>query len=259
MILGAAAGFWAASVRGGALPPLMQMAGAWTVEHFLIATTMLVVGLFAVLSWESTFPDKRDILVLGPLPVRASTVFLAKVAAVASALGITLVALHGLAGIAWPLALAQYDSTPAPALAFDPPIPPVHAADFPTVMNRDIAPMLRRLDLAAADGGAGFVIGVSEHGVRRVMIYGAAKADSLFEIGSISKTFTGLLLARMAEQGKLDFRDHVRDLLPPGTVAAPTGFEINLTDQATHRSGLPRMPDNPRPGDEREKYSNYRT
>jgi CubicO group peptidase (beta-lactamase class C family) len=257
MILGAGAGFWAASVRGGALPPLMQMAGAWTVEHFLIATTMLVVGLFAVLSWESTFPDKRDVLVLGPLPVRASTVFLAKVAAVASALGITLAALHGLAGVAWPLALAQYDSTPAPALAFDPPIPPVHAVDFPAVMNRDIAPMLRRLDLAAADGGAGFVIGVSEHGVRRVMTYGAAKPDSLFEIGSITKTFTGLLLSQMAVQEKLDLRDPVRELLPPGIAAPPKGFEITLLDLATHHSGLPGMPDNPGPGDLREKFTNY--
>ena len=51
-------------------------------EHFLIATTMLVVGLFAVLSWDSTFPDRRDVLVLAPLPVRARTMFLAKVAAV---------------------------------------------------------------------------------------------------------------------------------------------------------------------------------
>src|SRR5262245_10521850 len=28
-------------------------------QHFLIATTMLVVGLFAVLSWDATFPDQR--------------------------------------------------------------------------------------------------------------------------------------------------------------------------------------------------------
>src|SRR5205085_2357714 len=35
-------------------------------QHFLIATTMLVVGLFAVLSWDSTFPDQRDALVLAP-------------------------------------------------------------------------------------------------------------------------------------------------------------------------------------------------
>jgi CubicO group peptidase (beta-lactamase class C family) len=104
--------------------------------------------------------------------------------------------------------------------------------------------MLRRLDLVAADGGAGIVIGVSEHSVRRLMTYGAAKPDSLFEIGSISKTFTGLLLAQMAVQGKLDIRDHVRDLLPPGIAATPAGFEITLLDLATHHSGLPVMPDN---------------
>ena len=44
-------------------------------QHFLIATTMLVVGLFAVLSWETTFPDQRDVLVLAALPVRARTIW----------------------------------------------------------------------------------------------------------------------------------------------------------------------------------------
>ena len=257
LIVAAGAGLWAATVKDNRLPPLMQMNGAWTAEHFLIATTMLVVGLFAVLSWESTFPDKRDVLVLGPLPVRAGTMFLAKVAAVATALGLTLALLHGVAGIAWPLALAQYDSTPAPALVFDPPLPPVDAVDFPSVMNRDIAPMLRRLDLAATDGGAGIVIGVSEHGVRRVMTYGAAKPDSLFEIGSITKTFTGLLLAQMAVRRELDLRDPVRELLPAGVAKAAQGFEITPLDLATHHSGLPGMPDNPPPGDLREKFTGY--
>ena len=171
---------------------------------------MLAVGLFAVLSWESTFPDRRDVLVLGPLPVRARTLFLAKIAAVGTALGLTIASLHALAGLAWPLALAQFDSIPAPALVFDPALPPVRAADFPAVMNRDIAPILRRLDLAAADGGAGIVIGISDHGNRRIMAYGAAKPDSLFEIGSITKTFTGLLLAKMAVEKQLDLGDPVR-------------------------------------------------
>ena len=145
VILAALAGIWAANVRNDRVPPLTQLTGAWTMEHFLIATTMLTVGLFAVLSWDSTFPDRRDVLVLGPLPIPTRTLFLAKVAAVASALGLTLAALHLLAGIAWPLALAQYDSAPAPALVFDPSLPPVRAADFPAVMNRDIAPLLQRL------------------------------------------------------------------------------------------------------------------
>jgi hypothetical protein len=76
-------------------------------EHFLIATTMLVVGLFAVLSWDSTFPDRRDVVVLAPLPVRARTMFLAKVAAVGTALGITIVALNMFIGVAAPLAFSS--------------------------------------------------------------------------------------------------------------------------------------------------------
>lgn len=242
LCLALGAGIWASVASR--LSPLMRLAGAATLEHFLIATTMLAVGLFAVLSWESTFPDKRDVLVLGPLPVRARTMFLAKVAAAASALGLILAALHVLAGLAWPLALAQYDATPAPALAYDAPLAPVRAADFPATMNHDIAPMLGRLDLMAADGTAGIAIGVSEHGVRRIMTYGAAKPDSLFEIGSISKTFTGLLLAQMALREEVDLLDPVRELLPPGVVPRPNGLEITLLDLATHHSGLPMMPDN---------------
>src|ERR1700744_6343780 len=37
----------------------MFLVGVWSLEHFLIATSMLLVGLFAVLTWNSTFPDKR--------------------------------------------------------------------------------------------------------------------------------------------------------------------------------------------------------
>ena len=83
----------------------LSPSATWRMEHFMIATTMLVVGLFAVLSWDSTFPDRRDVLVLAPLPVRARTFFLAKVAAVATALGLAVVAVHAGAGLTWPFAL----------------------------------------------------------------------------------------------------------------------------------------------------------
>lgn len=65
-------------------------------------------------------------------------------------------------------------------------------------------------------------------------------ADSVFEIGSITKTFTGLLLADMEREGLVAFDDPVAEHLP---VAPPvTGRPITLEALATHTSGLPRLP-----------------
>src|ERR1051326_4098879 len=75
----------------------------WGMEHFLIKTTMLAAGLFAVLSWDSSFPDRRDLMVLSPLPIRARTLFLAKLAALGAALGVTAGALNIGTGITWPM------------------------------------------------------------------------------------------------------------------------------------------------------------
>ena len=68
--------------------------------------------------------------------------------------------------------------------------------------------------------------------------------DSIYEVGSITRTFTGLLLAQMVQQKQVQLDEFVRLLLPPGTVPAPAGSEITLLDLAAKRSGLPPMPDN---------------
>ncbi len=223
-------------------------------QHFVIATTMLVVGLFAVLSWDATFPDKRDVLVLAPLPVRARTMFLAKVAAVASALGLTILLLHCAMGLILPLVFAGYAAPAAlPAMTFDAAMAPVAAGDLQSVMDRDLKQQLTTGQLAPGTG-AGLAIGVWKHGERRVFTYGTAKPDSMFQIASISKTFTGLILARMVEEGKVRLDEPVRELLPPGTVKKPSGEEITLLDLATHHSGLPPMPDNFQPGADWSDY-----
>ena len=92
-------------------PAAFQMLG-WKIEHFLISTTMLIVGLFAVLSWDSTFPDRRDVLVLAPLPIRTRTFFLAKIAAVGSGLGLAIGVFNAGPGLTCPMAL----SSPNPSL-----------------------------------------------------------------------------------------------------------------------------------------------
>ncbi|MET9604864.1 serine hydrolase domain-containing protein [Streptomyces sp. NPDC006512] len=67
--------------------------------------------------------------------------------------------------------------------------------------------------------------------------------DTLFEIGSVTKSLTALTLARMALRGEVELDEPLRDLLPDG-VAVPSrgGRQISLRHLATHTSGLPRLP-----------------
>lgn len=101
----------ALSVGDSHMPHNEVLICAWSTEHSLIATAMLVVGLFAVLSWESAFPDRRDVLVLAPLPVRPSTIFLAKVASLAVALSLTVIIFGAAPGLALSLALTPPDAS----------------------------------------------------------------------------------------------------------------------------------------------------
>ena len=145
-----------------------------------------------------------------------------------------------------PIAPPKYDAATAP----------VAAAGLEVVLDKDLAEALKSGELAPSTGG-GVSIAVVEHGVRYVFSYGTAKPDSIFEIGSITKTFTALILSQMVEQGKVKFDEPVRELLPAGTVAKPAGAEITLVDLATQHSGLPRMPDNFHPADPANPYADY--
>ncbi|MEN6368240.1 MAG: serine hydrolase [Thermotogota bacterium] len=88
----------------------------------------------------------------------------------------------------------------------------------------------------------------------------AEKADekTVFEIGSIGKTFTGTLLADAVRRGEVRLEDPIRQYLPE-TVTVPTRFgrEITLLHLATHTSGLPVIPDNLAPADEMNPYADY--
>jgi serine-type D-Ala-D-Ala carboxypeptidase/endopeptidase len=139
---------------------------------------------------------------------------------------------------------------------YDKALPPIAIADLQLALDKDLAEAIKSGELAPYTG-AGVSIAVVQHGVTRIFSYGAAKPDSIFEIGSITKTLTGLVFAQMVEQGKVRFDDPVRVYLPPGTVAKPTGGEITLLDLATQHSGLPRLPDNFHPADPANPYADY--
>lgn len=103
LVFGSVGLLWGAMMMGQEIARHHRAAEVWGAEHFLVAITMLAVGVFALLNWEATFPELRDVLVLGPMPVRVRTVFAAKIAAGASAMGLVIAGLHCLGGFAWPL------------------------------------------------------------------------------------------------------------------------------------------------------------
>ena len=90
----------------------------------------------------------------------------------------------------------------------------------------------------------------------------AVTPDTLFEIGSITKTFTALLLADMVNRGEVKLGRPGGEISAAGlrglTLRDHTGAPIQLVDLATHRSGLPRLPDNMPYGTRADPYADYR-
>jgi CubicO group peptidase (beta-lactamase class C family) len=73
----------------------------------------------------------------------------------------------------------------------------------------------------------------------------AVDADTLFEIGSITKVFTGILLADAVRRGDATLEDSIAKHLPADLLPADSVLrEVTLLDLATHTSGLPRLPGN---------------
>ena len=111
---------------------------------------------------------------------------------------------------------------------------------------RDI--LRRRID--AQKRSVGMAVGVVCERHRRFVNWGRARladpepvtSDTVFEIGSITKVFTALLLANMVRHGEVAFDDPVIRHLPGDFKLPDHGRPITLADLATHTAGLPRMP-----------------
>lgn len=100
--------------------------------------------------------------------------------------------------------------------------------------------------------GAGMVVGVIEPAGRRVITWGESHSpdgrpldgDTIFQIGSVTKTFTTLLLADAVRRGEVSLDDPADRYLRAGVTLRGRGRPITLRDLATHVSGLPSMPGN---------------
>jgi serine-type D-Ala-D-Ala carboxypeptidase/endopeptidase len=121
---------------------------------------------------------------------------------------------------------------------------------------------------ARIDNGinTGIVIGIIDADGTRYYSYGVkslkskepVNEHSVFEIGSITKTFTGIILANLVLKGKMKLEDPLQKYLPKG-VTAPTRNEasIKLINLINHTSSLPGMPNNFAPVNPANPFADY--
>ncbi len=137
-------------------------------------------------------------------------------------------------------------------------------AQRPAMVPDEVAANVR----ARVDGGwtPSIVIGVVDSGGARYFAYGRTAPDggtpvdehTVYEIGSITKVFTGVTLADMALHGEVGLDDPVSRYLPDSVrVPGPDSLPITLRLLSAQRSGLPRMPLNFAPRDPANPYADY--
>jgi CubicO group peptidase (beta-lactamase class C family) len=109
------------------------------------------------------------------------------------------------------------------------------------------------------------VVGITDKGERRFITHGRTcltgdllDETAIFEIGSVTKVFTALLLTDMVSRGEVALDEAVTALLP-SSVRVPdcNGHPITLRFLAMHLSGLPRLPTNLEPNDPANPYGGY--
>lgn len=141
--------------------------------------------------------------------------------------------ISSLCGVA---ALATLIALPAPLAA----APPVIPRDVQASVQRRVAygytPSVT-IGMVNADGRTTW-----SHGTRSWDDPTPADESTLYEIASVTKTFTAVLLAQMQQAGDVELADLVSTHLPENaTLPASPGEAITLEHLATHHSGLPTL------------------
>jgi len=161
-------------------------------------------------------------------------------------------ALAATAAIGWMAFSARsYASEPGAAVSTDP-----RQAEIKSLVDKTITPLMARQNIP------GMAIGIVFDGQTYVFDYGmadkAAKkpvtADTLFEIGSVSKTFTATLAAYAQNTGALSLNDKTSRFLPE-LAGTPFG-DVKLLNLGTHTTGgMPlQVPDDIRNTDQILQY-----
>ena len=137
------------------------------------------------------------------------------------------------------------------------------AQAFPT--EAEVLEILRhRVEVSRR--GVGLVVALVDETGSRVVAYGYARRGndervtgiSVFEVGSVTKVFTSLLLAEMAQKGEVRLDDPIARYVP-SSVKSPRTREVTLLHLSQHTAGFPSFPDNMRavdPANPRDVYTN---
>jgi D-alanyl-D-alanine-carboxypeptidase/D-alanyl-D-alanine-endopeptidase len=89
----------------------------------------------------------------------------------------------------------------------------------------------------------GVAVGIVRDGQSFLRFYGEGVGpESLFELGSVTKTYTAELLTKLAERGSVRLEDPVALYVPGGLEGHDALRPVRLLDLATHHSGVPRLP-----------------
>lgn len=136
----------------------------------------------------------------------------------------------------------------------------VHGAEIPDSVKRIVQ---ERVDSGKT---MSMVIGIVDADGASYFSYGKMAAsddtvpdkDSVYEIGSISKVFTAILLADAVNRGEVNYDDDIETHLPEEvTVRVKNDKTITLENLSIQNSGLPGMPANFRPTDPTNPYADY--
>lgn len=124
-----------------------------------------------------------------------------------------------------------------------------------------VMPFMKRPD------AVGLSIGILKEGKTYTYGYGTTQkekeqlpdANTIFEIGSITKTFTASVLAYYVNKGKISLTDPITKYLPESLAVNPELQKISIVNLSNHTSGLPRLPYNffNKDTDSLNPYKNY--
>ncbi|WP_276373975.1 serine hydrolase [Chryseolinea sp. H1M3-3] len=129
--------------------------------------------------------------------------------------------------------------------------PPVVKSNNPKKSSLDMAIDSAALEYFRYSKANSLTIGIIKNGKKYIYTYGETEkgngelptSNTLYEIGSITKTFTSTVLAQAVLDKKVFLTDDIRKYLPGNFPNLNyNGKPITLLDLANHTSGLPSLP-----------------